>query len=277
MLMAAGLGTRMHPFTTKCPKAFLPLMGVPLVQYALDHAAAAGITQIVMNVHQYCPLDFPGILSDESEALLGSSGGMRKAIELLDDPFFIANADVLMPLPYEALKRAHGSNLVTLAVLPAYGNYTRVDVADGCVQGLGQGGYFYTGCALIAKEVIARLPLGPSDFVHDVLKPLIAQKRVGACILPQTYFFDCGTPQLWHASHAQFPLTQLPAITQQRFMQRHEPYTQGVIAKGARLQPCIYSDSQDEVGEQSVVYGCVPKGAPLASKIIVWGGLWASV
>ena len=53
MLMSAGLGTRMMPFTDNIPKPFLPLLGVPMVQFCLDHAFANGISKVVMNIHHH--------------------------------------------------------------------------------------------------------------------------------------------------------------------------------------------------------------------------------
>ena len=54
MIMAAGLGTRLQPYTQFLPKPLLPLMGVPMIQFALDQVAEAGVKEVVINFH-YLP------------------------------------------------------------------------------------------------------------------------------------------------------------------------------------------------------------------------------
>jgi UTP--glucose-1-phosphate uridylyltransferase len=43
----AGLGTRFLPATKAMPKEMLPIVDKPLIQYAVEEAAAAGITQMI--------------------------------------------------------------------------------------------------------------------------------------------------------------------------------------------------------------------------------------
>src|SRR5690349_9521799 len=96
MLMTAGLGTRLRPFTDLLPKPLLPLMGIPMAQFALDALAEAGVEKVVANVHhlpEKLRESLPGLatqagikelrLSDETQELLGSAGGMRNALPLL--------------------------------------------------------------------------------------------------------------------------------------------------------------------------------------------------
>lgn len=89
MLMAAGLGTRLMPFTERAPKALLPVLGVPIAQFALDSLARAGVDRVVANVHHHASAAKQGLaqldrgdadffVSDESERLLGSAGGSVK-------------------------------------------------------------------------------------------------------------------------------------------------------------------------------------------------------
>src|SRR5688500_7784184 len=95
MLMTAGLGTRLRPFTEIAPKHLLPVMGVPMAQFAVDLLARFGVSRIVCNVHHRADLAVPALkalehgpgtsieISDESQLLLGSAGGIRKALPLL--------------------------------------------------------------------------------------------------------------------------------------------------------------------------------------------------
>ena len=105
MVLAAGLGTRMRPLTDRMPKPMVPVAGKPLLDHVLDKLADAGVGEAVVNVH-YLPdqiIDHvtgrasPRItISDERDAVLGTGGGVVKALPLLGDaPFFHLNADTL--------------------------------------------------------------------------------------------------------------------------------------------------------------------------------------
>jgi MurNAc alpha-1-phosphate uridylyltransferase len=103
MVLAAGLGKRMLPITATMPKPLVRIAGKTLLDWGLDSLAAAGVTKAVVNVHYY-PEQIvahaagrrqPAItISDESESLLNSAGGIVKALpELGQKPFYILNAD----------------------------------------------------------------------------------------------------------------------------------------------------------------------------------------
>ena len=53
MILAAGLGTRLKPLTNSIPKAMVPLAGKPFIFYVIDKLIAAGISQIIINVHHF--------------------------------------------------------------------------------------------------------------------------------------------------------------------------------------------------------------------------------
>jgi MurNAc alpha-1-phosphate uridylyltransferase len=105
MVLAAGLGLRMRPLTDRMPKPLVPVAGSPLLDHVLDKLADAGVTEAVVNVH-YLPdqiIDHVAkrmrprvIISDERDAVLGTGGGVVKALPLLGDaPFFHLNADTM--------------------------------------------------------------------------------------------------------------------------------------------------------------------------------------
>jgi MurNAc alpha-1-phosphate uridylyltransferase len=105
MVLAAGFGLRMRPLTERMPKPLVPVAGKPLLDHVLDKLADAGVNDAVVNVH-YLPdqiIDHvkgrarPRItISDERDSVLGTGGGVVKALPLLGDaPFFHLNADTL--------------------------------------------------------------------------------------------------------------------------------------------------------------------------------------
>ena len=105
MVLAAGLGLRMRPLTERMPKPLVEVAGRPLLDHVLDKLLDAGVTEAVVNVH-YLPDQIINhlasrkqpriIISDEREQVLGTGGGVVKALpELGDAPFFHVNSDTL--------------------------------------------------------------------------------------------------------------------------------------------------------------------------------------
>ena len=105
MVLAAGLGTRMHPLTTRIPKPLVEVGGKPLIDHVLDRLADAGVERAVVNVHHFAEQmqrhlavrSKPRIvISDERGSLLGTGGGVVKALpELGGAPFFLINSDTI--------------------------------------------------------------------------------------------------------------------------------------------------------------------------------------
>ena len=105
MVLAAGLGKRMRPLTATRPKPLVEVAGITLLDRALDHLAAAGVANAVVNVHYFAEQveahlagrAVPAVtISDERAVLLETGGGVTKALPLLDaDPFYVVNSDNL--------------------------------------------------------------------------------------------------------------------------------------------------------------------------------------
>jgi len=105
MILAAGLGTRMRPLTDDRPKVLVPLNGLPLIDRALERLSEAGIERIVVNVHHHAKLLVSHLaqrnqaeirVSDESDELLDTGGGIARALPLLDrECFYAVNGDVV--------------------------------------------------------------------------------------------------------------------------------------------------------------------------------------
>lgn len=105
MVLAAGLGTRMRPLTDTMPKPLVKVAGRPLIDHVLDRLVDTGVEIAVVNVHHFADqlIEHLGrrlrpriAISDERGLLLGTGGGVRKALpELGDGPFFHINSDTI--------------------------------------------------------------------------------------------------------------------------------------------------------------------------------------
>ncbi len=105
MLLGAGLGTRMRPITDTVPKPLVRVRGRALIDVALDRLEEVGVETCVVNVHHLADqvrahVAHRGrprvVISDETDRLMETGGGVRRALPLLgDDPFYVINSDVL--------------------------------------------------------------------------------------------------------------------------------------------------------------------------------------
>jgi MurNAc alpha-1-phosphate uridylyltransferase len=105
MVLAAGLGTRMRPFNGAIPKPLVKIVGKCLIDHVLDRLAEAGVERAVVNVHHLADQierhlatrRRPQIaISDERRELLGTGGGVVKALPALGPaPFFHVNSDTI--------------------------------------------------------------------------------------------------------------------------------------------------------------------------------------
>jgi len=116
MIFAAGLGTRLKPLTDTMPKALVRVGGQPLLWHVINKLKHAGYERIVVNVHHFAGQivdylkanDNFGLdirISDESDMLLETGGGIKKALPLFDpsEPILIHNVDILSNLDLTAL------------------------------------------------------------------------------------------------------------------------------------------------------------------------------
>lgn len=130
LIFAAGLGTRLKPFTEQHPKALFPVCGKPLLYHIIMKLKHAGFTDIVINIHHFGGqiieylerenyFDLNIQISDERDMLLDTGGGIKKAASLLDgtEPFLIHNVDIISNADLNALYHAHQKNDDALATL----------------------------------------------------------------------------------------------------------------------------------------------------------------
>ncbi len=129
MIFAAGLGTRLKPFTDNHPKALAVVNGKPLLQRNIEYLKSFGINEIVIKVHHFADQiieflednNYFGIeitISDETDQVLETGGGLVKAKANFEEDFLVMNVDILTDLNLAKFIKAHQENkaLVTLAV-----------------------------------------------------------------------------------------------------------------------------------------------------------------
>jgi NDP-sugar pyrophosphorylase family protein len=212
MIVAAGLGTRLHPLTHHRPKPVVPIRGIPLIAYPLAFLARAGVTEIVINVHhlpevlvaaaqRWCPEPLKLHFSYEPE-LLHTGGAIRRVAAFLreSDPCVVLGGDMILDLDLAAVIRLHrdAGHAATLVLRedPRAPGFGTIGVnGEGCVRRIARrfdlGGAeragVYTWANLFSPRVFDTLP-DREIFNHldDWLAPLLAQGAddIRAVVLP---------------------------------------------------------------------------------------------
>ncbi|MBE2288015.1 MAG: NTP transferase domain-containing protein [Chitinophagaceae bacterium] len=132
MIFAAGLGTRLKPFTDHSPKALAEVNGRSLLEHNIHYLQRYGINDVIINVHHFASLVVDKLnenngfgstvsVSDEQEALLETGGGLLKAIKFFEgeSDFVVMNADILTSLDLGKMIDHHhkSGGMATLAIM----------------------------------------------------------------------------------------------------------------------------------------------------------------
>lgn len=230
MILAAGLGTRLKPWTLSHPKALVPVGGVPMLERVIMRLKSQGFNKIVVNIHHFgeqiveflSQNDF-GVeirISDECGMLLDTGGGILNAKNLLvgdGEPFLIHNVDILSNADLAALMAYHKScdNIATLLVsnressrklisdaacrLKGWHNLTTGDLKPlGIRMSATDAEYAFSGIHVMSQSVFAEmLDAGYSgafpimDFYLDRAKCC----RIGCLKCADLELIDIGKPE----------------------------------------------------------------------------------
>jgi len=135
MILAAGLGTRLRPFTDNRPKALVEIAGRTLLEITLSRLRAFGIGEVMINVHHFADMILEYLKTNNNfgmaieisreDVLLDTGGGLKKAAYFfreesngIDVPFILHNVDVISTIDLRCMVQFHSENqaLATLAV-----------------------------------------------------------------------------------------------------------------------------------------------------------------
>lgn len=235
MLLAAGLGTRLKPFTLKHPKALAPVNGKPVLWHNVQYLKRHGIRRVVINVHHFADqivdylgteagvLDMELVISDESHEVLETGGGIQKAVPLFGTAAHIVvlNADILTDLDLTAMIEAHvqGSNDATLAVSDRQSSRAFLFDADMRLSGWqnSQTGEqrmvrdanplhpkAFSGLHVIAESIFRHMPMQGKFSMVDAYLAMAARHRIMAFQDASARLIDIGTMEKLQQAAAMF-------------------------------------------------------------------------
>jgi len=230
VVLCAGLGTRLRPFTSRWPKPAMPLLGQPLFRYGLQALAKAGVTHVGINTH-HLPEVMAQVAGAECDRLglpltvvhepviQGTGGGIRSLRALVDDgPFLVLNGDILFSIDLPPLVAAHVASgaaaTMVLLPMPAGERYAAVELDPSRlvrrIAGHGPGGprlspWHFTGVHLLTPAVFDFMNAsGPEDINREVYPRMLegGLSIRGEVLAPSsTYWSDLGTPSRYAAAH----------------------------------------------------------------------------
>jgi mannose-1-phosphate guanylyltransferase len=261
MILAAGFGTRFRPVTYTLPKPMVPLLNKSLIAWAVDSLLAAGVREIIVNLHhlpeplrRYLESEYAGRVNfffSFEEEILGTGGGVRRVRPQLEseEDFFLVNGDTVQFPRWDELREARRSRdslaAITLRHPPANDRFTPVYFDRGLVTGFGKGTgepLMFSGSHIISSRVFRHLPDKEfSGIVDEVYQPMIQSGvETIAGVVDDGLWFDIGKPQRY-----------LSAML-------------GLLASDATKPPAIAADAKirgtiarSTVGARSVVDGDV--------------------
>jgi mannose-1-phosphate guanylyltransferase len=226
LLLAAGLGTRLKPFTFVQAKASIPFLNVPMIHYPLQYLSANGISETIINLHahpesvqQAAGVQFgamPVRYSHEPQ-ILGTAGAMAKASALLgNETFVVMNSDMISEIPLTAIAEHHrrSGNLVTLVVMDAerFPAYSSLNYDPGTLKLTDSGTKcHYTGLQLVEPAIIERIPADrKTEVFKDVYPGLISERRIGVAMYDGLWL-EMGTLSEFLNSAVKICDTSLPS------------------------------------------------------------------
>ncbi len=233
MILCAGLGMRMRPLTLATPKPLIQVAGETLLDRHLDRLAEWGVDDAVVNIHHLGEQIAEHVkkrakprvaVSDETDALLDTGGGVAHALPLLGaDPFFVLNSDVIwgdgphatFARLWEALDPAEADIVLLLqATAKAHGYDGPGDYAldaDGRPVRRGEARiapYVFAGVSLIHPRVFVDLPEGA--FSLNLLFDRAAEAGRLRGLQHDGAWYHVGTPEAIPATERLIRLPQYP-------------------------------------------------------------------
>lgn len=221
MIFAAGMGTRLKPLTDVIPKALVPVDDKPLLQHVMEKMSSANCTQVVVNVHHKAKqiinfinqtkanYDFKISISDESEKLLETGGGIRKAAGLFnaDEPLLIHNVDILSNVDVESFYNSIGDADAMLLVSErktqrylVFNDEMRLvgwtNIATGEVKGIMPENarlYAFSGIHVINQSLIKAMEHYPERFpIMDFYLNECAERNIRGYLKSDLKLLDVG-------------------------------------------------------------------------------------
>ena len=220
LILAAGFGTRLLPYTNSIPKPLFTLNQRPILDLAIERLIHCGCDKIFINTH-HCHEQIEAFVRQHrfkdsiqilyEPKILDTGGAIANTRPFMDkEPFFVINADIICDIDLKQVYESHLAShrdfktLATL-VLHDYPEFNKIRVdGQGFIENFNAPpgkGLAFTGVQVLSPDIYAHMPMadmsGASDLKAfssiDVYKNLSPTKRIKAHVVDPIYWRDIGT------------------------------------------------------------------------------------
>lgn len=216
MVLAAGLGTRLQPYTLQRPKPLFPVCNTPLLLHTLARLQAAGFQEVAVNCHhlgdqiEQAVAAMPWVTVFREAEVLGTGGGLRNAMEWLGkEPVLVVNGDIYHTIDYGMVYAHHlkGGHAVTL-VLHDFPRFNKVSVdgrgvvIDFLPRPEAAVLRAFTGIHVLEPRLLEGVPVASFyDIITCYRQRMAAGTRIHGLEVCGHYWSDMGTPADYLALH----------------------------------------------------------------------------
>ena len=208
MILAAGKGERMRPFTDQIPKPLLEVAGKPLIVWHLEKLAKANFEEVIIN-HAYLGEMIEAYIGDGSRwnlkitysregSPLETAGGIKKALPLIgDQPFLVVNADIYTDFNFATIKNRNLNDCKGHLVMvknPKQHPDGDFFLQNNQIELEGKERLTFSGIAIYQPKIFEDINIEPVAKLAPILKKLIGAKCISG-EAHQGLWFDIGTPE----------------------------------------------------------------------------------
>jgi NDP-sugar pyrophosphorylase family protein len=224
MIFAAGVGSRLGEITRDLPKALVDIGGTTPLRLAVERLANLGFNDIIINVHHHAEMIADAVstyssipasitLSDESDNLLDTGGGLFKAKHFFDnEPFLLYNVDIINSIDLGVLYKYHirKGGLATLAVRHREGNRFLLTDRNGMLRGWtnkqtgktiivddeekGLSEVAFSGIHVASPKIFDHMQDGVYTMISLYLA-ILSKGQINTFLDDRGYWYDIGSPE----------------------------------------------------------------------------------
>jgi len=223
VILAGGLGTRLHPYTKSLPKPMLPLGGKPILEYEIEWARKNGIKEIVLCV-SYLRNKIEEYFEDGkkigvkieyavSKKPLATAGQLKTAEKFIDDTFVCLYGDSIYNFSLRNMIKHHKKSKanVTMSLFDYKFNlkYGVIDTKkSGQVTAWNEKPEFSAkiniGCYVMEPEVLKLIPKNKEYGMDNVIRKVLSSKKKVSSIISKKGFIDIGDKVTYEKTNEEY-------------------------------------------------------------------------
>lgn len=282
MVLCAGLGTRLRPYTDIMPKPLFPILGIPIIDWIILRLKKAEVKEIMVNLHHLPSMIVRhlgngtrlgvNISYSDEPLIMGTGGGLSLVREFFrnEDFFILHNGDVFVEwelgevISYHKGKKADAT--LCLVDTDEIDGARLVEIEGDEVIGIRgkpceKGGkrYVFSGLSILSRSIFDFLPYGEACLIQDGIIPMIRYGLRIVCKVFSGGFFDIGTPKRYLETNLKL-LKNCKSLFSEFILESPNEISQGVfigenskISESSKLTPPVLIYNNATVGRNAIV------------------------